>query len=66
MRRECESCAGKGVVEDENDVPVALCSTCRGTGSVGCDRCDGSGWLEASGPHSDGSYATSRPCPSCN
>jgi hypothetical protein len=25
--------------------------------------CDGRGWLEAIGPHSDGSYITSRPCP---
>lgn len=31
-----------------------------------CERCGGSGWLEAIGPKSDGSYITSRPCPRCD
>jgi hypothetical protein len=26
-------------------------------------NCDGTGWLDAIGPKSDGSYITSRPCP---
>jgi hypothetical protein len=32
---------------------------------VKCARCDGEGWIEPIGPHSDGSYITSRPCPRC-
>lgn len=27
-----------------------------------CKRCNDTGWLEPIGPHSDGSYITSRPC----
>jgi hypothetical protein len=30
-----------------------------------CDRCGGSGWLDAIGPKADGSYITARPC-HCN
>lgn len=37
----------------------------RDDAKIKCDRCDGSGWLEAIGPKSDGSYITSRPCPKC-
>lgn len=29
---------------------------------VACDKCRGEGWLEPIGPHSDGSYITSRRC----
>jgi DnaJ-class molecular chaperone len=32
---------------------------------VKCGRCDGEGWAESIGPHSDGSYITSRRCPRC-
>lgn len=31
-----------------------------------CERCGGSGWLDAIGPKADGSYTTSRPCPRCD
>jgi hypothetical protein len=27
-----------------------------------CDKCGGTGWLDAIGPKADGSYITSRPC----
>lgn len=27
-----------------------------------CDKCSDTGWREPIGPHSDGSYTTSRPC----
>lgn len=30
-----------------------------------CKRCNGTGWLEPLGPYDDGSYITSRPCPTC-
>lgn len=30
-----------------------------------CLRCKGTGWLEPIGPKSDGSYITTRPCPTC-
>ena len=30
-----------------------------------CDRCCGEGWLPAIGPYPDGSYITTRECPTC-
>lgn len=31
----------------------------------GCTRCGGSGWIDGK-DYDDGSFTTSRPCPSCN
>lgn len=28
-----------------------------------CKRCNDAGWLDPIGPHADGSYSTTRPCP---
>lgn len=31
-----------------------------------CPRCKDTGWLDSRGPYTDLSYATMRPCPSCD
>jgi hypothetical protein len=46
--------------------PVETEVECKTCGRRKRRDCDGQGWLEALGPYRDGSYISSRPCPSEN